>query len=95
MTFRPIRPISSFEEHRKSGSVRLKLGLIIELYKQAVIDFESGDNFRGLYLFRSCLRHSVELLNDPYARLDSYEMTVLTRYISLCNGLISRCEDIG
>ncbi|HHL9086456.1 TPA: hypothetical protein ACQ71T_005077, partial [Escherichia coli] len=87
-------PISSFEEHRKSGSVRLKLDLIIELYKQAVIDFESGDNFMGLYLFRSCLRHSVELLNDPYARLDSYEMTVLTRYISLCNGLISRCEDI-
>ncbi|MEB7123787.1 hypothetical protein Q5512_01825 [Escherichia coli] len=92
MTFRAM---SSFEEHRKSGSVRLKLNLIIELYNQAVIDFESGDNFSGLYLFRSCLRHSVELLNDPYSRLDSYEITVLTRYISLCNDFISRCKDIG
>lgn len=95
MTFRPIRPISSFEEHRKSGPDRLKFDLIIELYKQAVIDFESGYNSGGLYLFRSCFRHSVELLNDPYARLDSYEMTVLTRYISLCNDFISRCKDIG
>lgn len=92
MTFRAM---SSFEEHRKSGSFRLKLNLIIELYNQAVIDFESGDNFSGLYLFRSCLRHSVELLNDPYSRLDSYEITVLTRYISLCNDFISRCKDIG
>lgn len=92
MTFRAM---SSFEEHRKSGSVRLKLNLIIELYNQAVIDFESGDNFSGLYLFRSCLRHSVELLNDPYSRFDSYEITVLTRYISLCNDFISRCKDIG
>lgn len=92
MTFRAM---SSFEEHRKSVSVRLKLNLIIELYNQAVIDFESGDNFSGLYLFRSCLRHSVELLNDPYSRPDSYEITVLTRYISLCNDFISRCKDIG
>ncbi|MCB6155006.1 hypothetical protein ACTML0_20435 [Escherichia coli] len=92
MTFRAM---SSFEGHRKSVSVRLKLNLIIELYNQAVIDFESGDNFSGLYLFRSCLRHSVELLNDPYSRLDSYEITVLTRYISLCNDFISRCKDIG
>ena len=92
MTFRAM---SSFEEHRKSGSFRLKLNLIIELYNQAVIDFESGDNSSGLYLFRSCLRHSVELLNDPYSRLDSYEITLLTRYISLCNDFISCCKDIG
>ncbi|HAW2730450.1 TPA: hypothetical protein JLQ68_001878 [Escherichia coli] len=94
MTLRSIRPISSFEEHIKSSSVRLKLDLIIELYKQAVIDFESVVNFEGAYLFRSCLRHCVELLNDPHARLDSYEITVLTRYISLCNGFISLCDDV-
>ncbi|HBA8918592.1 TPA: hypothetical protein J1257_002828 [Escherichia coli] len=90
-----FRPISSFEEHRKSGSVRLKLDLIIELYKQAVIDFEAGDIPDVAYCFRACLRHCVELLNDTSACLDSYEITVLTRYISLCNDFIACCENIS
>ncbi|HBA8202397.1 TPA: hypothetical protein J1047_004730 [Escherichia coli] len=85
---------NKFRANDKSDT-RVRLSLISELYNQAIIDFEAGDIPDVAYCFRACLRHCVELLNAPYSRLDSYEMTVLTRYISLCNDFISRCKDIG
>ncbi|EEU3019726.1 hypothetical protein LHU43_004762 [Escherichia coli] len=88
-----MRFFNKFHANAKSDT-RVRLSLISELYNQAIIDFEAGDIPDVAYSFRACLRNSVELLNDPYARLDSYEMTVLTRYISLCNDFISCCDDI-
>lgn len=86
---------SSFSPERFNQRFsRSKIDMIIALYNHAIRVFESPDYSDALYLFSSCLRHCVELLNAPYSRLDSYEITVLTRYISLCNGFISRCEDI-
>ncbi|EBR2769145.1 hypothetical protein B5V48_25665 [Salmonella enterica] len=71
--------------------IRFSLEQVQEIYNIAVLDFESGDMASACTLFKACRDCCCNLLNNSVLYLDSYEITLLTRFNTLCIEMVSRC----
>ncbi|EKF0976963.1 hypothetical protein ACV2FQ_01305 [Salmonella enterica subsp. enterica serovar Poona] len=71
--------------------IRFSLEQVQETYNIAVLDFESGDMVSACALFKACRNCCSNLLNNSILYLDSYEITLLIRFNTLCIEMISRC----